>query len=145
MNISNVKAAMNDFNNMLTELANEMDLKITTKGSVKYGPTGFTVQVVANEKADKVKVDTKPSASADKILTVDKFNYVQRDFYDNIAKSKYREHKLLEKFVGTKFMIQDDIVGVVVGLSSTRSNANVIVSQVGSSNNYVFKLSNFVK
>lgn len=144
MNISNVKAAMADFNDMLNEFAEELNVKASTKGSIKYDATSFTVQVVVVEKKDEAAaIVAKPVA--DKILTVDKFNYVQRDFYDNIAKSKYREHKLLEKFVGTKFMIQDDIVGVVVGLSSTRSNANVIVSQVGSSNNYVFKLSNFVK
>lgn len=147
MNISNVKAAMNDFNDMLAELSTELDLKIVTKGSIKYSTTSFTVQVVATEKVNTVKaeVEDKPSTTSEQILTVDQFNYVQKDFYDNIAKSKYREHKLLEKFVGTRFMIQDDIEGMVVGLSSTRSNANVIVIQVGTSNKYAVKLSNFVK
>ena len=138
MNTSKIDAVMKDFKNELAELGVEFDVKPVVKGRITYSNNGFNVCIHSTTiAATKQGVSQTNTSSSKCVKTVESFNSVEREFYDNIAKSKLTafQRTVLIHRAGT-LISHGNKQFLILGMSSTRSNASVIVKLHGTETLY---------
>lgn len=138
MNTSKIDAVMKDFKNELAELGVEFDVKPVVKGRITYSNNGFNVCIHSTTiAAPKQGVSQTNTSSSKCVKPVESFNSVEREFYDNIAKSKLTafQRTVLIHRAGT-LINHNNKQFLILGMSSTRSNASVIVKLYGTETLY---------
>ena len=139
MNTSKIDAVMKDFKNELAELGVEFDVKPAVKGRITYHDGGFNVCIHSTTTASSPKqgVSQTNTSSSKCVKPVESFNSVEREFYNNISKSKLNgfQRTVLIHRAGT-LISHGNKQFLILGMSSTRSNASVIVKLHGTETLY---------